>query len=180
MVENKKAAIRMDPGEIWVLVLLAFFDLRLYSFPFYFFICFYVFLFFIFLICFLFRYLFFVSFFFLSSIFCFTYSIYRILFSLSYSLFSLEKKLKKSRKTTRPAIKKKTKNWPARFQKEHNLTKEDVLDEKTESIFHIVILELVDPNPQLHQILKPVKLLFCTDSFCLMYKPALIHSFVRT
>ena len=37
---------------------------------------------------------------------------------------------------------------------------------KQKTLLHIVMLEFVYPDPQLHQIFKPIRLLFCTKSSC--------------
>ena len=43
-----------------------------------------------------------------------------------------------------------------------------VLDENPKIVLHMVILELGYPDPQLHQILKPIRELSCT--FLLIYR----------
>ena len=37
---------------------------------------------------------------------------------------------------------------------------------KQKTVLHMVILEFTYPDPQLHQIFKPIRLLFCRKSSC--------------
>ena len=50
-----------------------------------------------------------------------------------------------------------------------NPEKNEVLDEKTKTVVRIVNLELVYPQPQLDQILKPIRILFCTKFYTFRY-----------
>ena len=62
--------------------------------------------------------------------------------------------------------KKKLKNIP---KKTPSTEKNKVLDEKTKIVVRMVNLELVYPKPQLDQILKPIRILFCTKLYTSRY-----------